>query len=65
MSRRKPSRSNGSASDKETVTDEVTVNEEVRKERIETDGDDDSAPVANRAGQWAAAYAGPGLPFSA
>lgn len=26
--------------DKETVTDEVTVNEEVRKERIETDGDD-------------------------
>ncbi|MFE4227886.1 PRC and DUF2382 domain-containing protein [Arthrobacter sp. NPDC056886] len=26
--------------DTETVTDEVTVNEEVRKERIETDGDD-------------------------
>lgn len=26
--------------DKETVTDEVTVDEEVRKERIETDGDD-------------------------
>jgi hypothetical protein len=24
--------------DKETVTDEVTVDEEVRKERIETDG---------------------------
>ena len=24
----------------ETVTDEVTVDEEVRKERIETDGDD-------------------------
>ena len=27
--------------DKETVTDEVTVDEEVRKERIETDGIDD------------------------
>ncbi|MDF9752554.1 PRC and DUF2382 domain-containing protein [Arthrobacter sp. ES3-54] len=26
--------------DKDTVTEEVTVNEEVRKERIETDGDD-------------------------
>ncbi len=28
--------------DTETVTDEVTVNEEVRKERIETDGDDNT-----------------------
>jgi uncharacterized protein (TIGR02271 family) len=28
--------------DKETVTDEVTVNDDVRKERIETDGDDDT-----------------------
>ncbi|SDK93944.1 DUF2382 domain-containing protein [Arthrobacter sp. ok362] len=28
--------------DTETVTDEVTVNEEVRKERIETDGDGDA-----------------------
>ena len=28
--------------DKETVTDEVTVDEEVRKERIETDGDDNT-----------------------
>ena len=29
---------------KETVTDEVTVDEEVRKERIETDGIDDARP---------------------
>ena len=28
--------------DKETVTDEVTVNDEIRKERIETDGDDNT-----------------------
>jgi uncharacterized protein (TIGR02271 family) len=28
--------------DKETVTDEVTVDEQVRKERIETDGVDDT-----------------------
>jgi stress response protein YsnF len=28
--------------DKETVTDEVTVDEEVRKERIDTDGIDDA-----------------------
>lgn len=28
--------------DKETVTDDVTIDEEVRKERIETDGDDNS-----------------------
>lgn len=28
--------------DKETVTDEVTVNEEVRKERIDSDGDDNT-----------------------
>ena len=28
--------------DKQTVTDEVTVDEDVRKERIDTDGVDDS-----------------------